>query len=409
MTRRRKAILIDSGNVAGAPQLLGASQDVKNWMTYLKTPLGGFWNDHTDEIKQMSMPSKDELINELMSLSCYDYAFITFSGHGGHNTQTGKDFIFLNNTTIIPINEIIDLLKPLEVKTTLIIDACRTNMIPPAYFKDSDNRKQVEILLENLKNPPITDYKDFPYADGILLESFCKPITDNIENIQKKWWKQMDSIPSEIVLIQSCNKGESASEGIDESQQFGLFSRSMIDAAFNKDFDNILSIKDAFDFASMQVAKNCKGDFIQTPKITVSSQYPFAVKLNKHKRFIDFYNEANYNDRPKTVYDGRKILLEFQTYKRIPGETKSYRIDKPSSFTNVQKHAHIFELPDGEGKEVCAVNIDGTKHDGSKYRMNPHEIEFFRKKGFNIPDNGLIECKTYISARTSNKLIILFG
>lgn len=408
MTKRRKAILIESGSIAVAPPLQGAAQDIKNWMNYLLSPLGGYWNDRSDEIVSMSMPTKDELVEQITTLSCYDYAFITFSGHGGFNTQKGEDFVFLNNRQIISINEIMALLKSIEVKTTIIIDACRTEMTPPTCFEYSDYRKQGEALLENLKNP-VVKYKGIPCVESVLLESFCKSTPENKEDILKKWWKQMDSIPSEIVLIQSCNKGESASEGKDESQQFGLFSRSMIDAACNKTFNDILSVKDAFDYACAQVACNCKGVFIQTPQINTSTPYPFAVKVNTHKRFIDFYNEANYNDRPKTIYDGKKILLEFQTYKRIPGETKSYRIDKPSSFTNVQKHAHIFELPDGEGKEVCAVNIDGTKHDGSKYRMNPHEIEFFRKKGFNIPDNGLIECKTYISARISNKLIILLG
>ena len=97
MTKRRKAILIESGSIAVAPPLQGAAQDIKNWMNYLLSPLGGYWNDRSDEIVSMSMPTKDELVEQITTLSCYDYAFITFSGHGGFNTQKGEDFVFLNN------------------------------------------------------------------------------------------------------------------------------------------------------------------------------------------------------------------------------------------------------------------------------------------------------------------------
>lgn len=406
MTRTRRAILIESGHIAVAPTLDGASQDLKNWVEYLQTPLGGCW-DVGKEIVQMSHPSLEDLETELMKLSGCDYAFITFSGHGGHNVTTSEDFIFLNNSEIITIDRIVRIVTPIVDKAVFIVDACRDNKNPPANFKYSDYREQAKSLLENVKIPHV-DCNRKVLLEGNFLKSYSSPKSTNIGAFQNKWWEMLGPKPNGVFLLQSCSQNETTAEGLDGVQQFGLFSRSMLDAAYKKTFSDELSVNDAFEFAKGQVLFNAKET--QNPEISSPCPYPFAVKIGMHKTFRDFYNESVFNDTPqKNFYDGKQILLEFQTYKPIPGTKKSYRIDKECSFTHVQKHAHVYAKPNGKGKELYAVNLDGSGHDGSKHTMEPYEIEFFKNLGFTIPDNGVIECRTYLSAISKDELFILLS
>ena len=238
MTRTRRAILIESGHIAVAPTLDGASQDLKNWVEYLQTPLGGCW-DVGKEIVQMSHPSLEDLETELMKLSGCEYAFITFSGHGGHNVTTSEDFIFLNNSEIITINRIVHLIALVVDKAVFIVDACRDKKNPPASFKYSDYREQAKSLLENVQIPQV-DYNRKILLENDFLKSYSSPKPTNIGAFQNKWWEILDSQSKGVFLLQSCSQNETTAEGLDSVQQFGLFSRSMLDAAYKKSFSDEL-------------------------------------------------------------------------------------------------------------------------------------------------------------------------
>ena len=85
----------------------------------------------------------------------------------------------------------------------------------------------------------------------------------------------------------------------------------------------------------------------------------------------------------------------------IPGlKGYSFRKDKPSGIPGPgnQYHYHIYL----QGKEVFAVNNDGTGHDGfHNVRIDKELADYLRQKGANVPDTNLIECRDY-----SNKQLL---
>lgn len=155
MSRRRRAILIESGNIT-ARFLRGASEDQRSWGKYLQSSLGGWWS--SDEIISLpSCPKVDMLDEVLCQLSTCEYAFITFSGHGGYDIMNKQDFIFLNNSEIVSVNHIMELLSAVSVKSTIIIDACRTDMLPPVGFKYTGSQKQGNSPWNQLEVPVYRD------------------------------------------------------------------------------------------------------------------------------------------------------------------------------------------------------------------------------------------------------------
>ena len=407
MTRKRKAILIESGLISLAPPLLGAKHDVENWENYLRTPLGGCWGEPGDEIKPMALPSKHDLLEQLTSLNYYDYAFITFSGHGGYKDSNDEDFIFLNGREIITINEIRAILKPVINKATIIIDACRNKTTLPAFYEDANNQKQDNAILESTQRPS-REYNRNPLFESTYINGFNSQSTAKKKDIVNKWWEAVEDSSEGNILIQSCTHGESAFECNNGTQSFGLFSRLMLDAAYIEQFSSILSVEDAFIYAKNELAKRFSSTLdSQTPELTSSCPYPFSVKINHHMNLEEYGREEKFKGMTKSYYDNKQILLEFAQHKPIPETKKSYQIDKQSTFSYVQKNAHhVFEKPNGEGKELRVVNMDGSEHDDSKNPMSKHEINFFKNLGFNIPDNGLIGSVSFDSLDLKSELFI---
>jgi|GEM_PF-4137684 len=82
-----------------------------------------------------------------------------------------------------------------------------------------------------------------------------------------------------------------------------------------------------------------------------------------------------------------EIILEYKQYKNIPGTTKTYRIDAANTNTMTQKHIHVFY----DGKQLYAINVDGTSHDGSKYILSKKDQSFLKDMGFTVPKDGILE------------------
>lgn len=56
------------------------------------------------------------------------------------------------------------------------------------------------------------------------------------------------------------------------------------------------------------------------------------------------------------------------------------------------KHSHVYAKQKGTGSQLYSVNIDGSGHDGSSGKEVPGaHADFFRGKGYNIPDNNILE------------------
>ena len=79
---KRQAILIESSQIVGQPDLPGAKVDVDNWSAFLQSDEGGAWRG--DEIAIFRKPSWTALQARLALEATTDYVFVTFSGHGYH-------------------------------------------------------------------------------------------------------------------------------------------------------------------------------------------------------------------------------------------------------------------------------------------------------------------------------------
>jgi len=56
------------------------------------------------------------------------------------------------------------------------------------------------------------------------------------------------------------------------------------------------------------------------------------------------------------------------------------------------RHSHVYAKPKGCGRELYAVNIDGGRHDGSSGMTIPATYaDFFRSKGYSIPEINILE------------------
>lgn len=90
------------------------------------------------------------------------------------------------------------------------------------------------------------------------------------------------------------------------------------------------------------------------------------------------------------------VLVEAYVNKRIPGtKGKTYQVHLPygEQKPGHLKHIHIYAK---NGKELYSVNNDGTAHDGYHGVQIPDdEANFFRSKGFAIPDSNIIECLSF--------------
>ena len=97
------------------------------------------------------------------------------------------------------------------------------------------------------------------------------------------------------------------------------------------------------------------------------------------------------------------LTLEHVTYKNIPGTSSSVRHDKGKTSTKTQDHAHVFAKRNGQGKQLFAVNMDGTGHDGSSgTKISARHAEYLRGAGYIIPDNLTLESLSYESIDKGN-------
>lgn len=106
--------------------------------------------------------------------------------------------------------------------------------------------------------------------------------------------------------------------------------------------------------------------------------------------------------------DHQDIILEHIVYKIIPGTKNSYRKDNGNIDIKTQEHVHVYAKKDGNGKELYAVNIDGSGHDGSSGKKIPDKhAEFLRGKGYDIKEDCILECINYSENKNNTFIIFL--
>ena len=112
----------------------------------------------------------------------------------------------------------------------------------------------------------------------------------------------------------------------------------------------------------------------------------------KMKTFKDFLQEYQLNEVRERKLNELNLALEHTTYKRIPGTKNSFRVDPQNKNTLTQRHAHVYAKPNGGGKQLYSVNLDGSGHDGSSGKIIPqHHADHFRSLGFEIPASLALE------------------
>ncbi len=109
------------------------------------------------------------------------------------------------------------------------------------------------------------------------------------------------------------------------------------------------------------------------------------------------------------VQKEKDLILEGKDkYSQILGTTFYYRKDVPfgEHRKGNQIHYHFFTK---NGKELFAINQDGTAHDGYHGITIPQAIaDFLRQKGFSIPKNNLIEAvETLFNCSTNSRQLLL--
>jgi hypothetical protein len=107
------------------------------------------------------------------------------------------------------------------------------------------------------------------------------------------------------------------------------------------------------------------------------------------KTFKEFLLESKNEDR---AFRESILLFEHEVYKRIPDSRNSFREDPGNTNTMTLRHSHVFAKPKGRGKELYAVNIDGSGHDGSSgTRISALHADHFRSLGYEIPETNILE------------------
>jgi len=105
----------------------------------------------------------------------------------------------------------------------------------------------------------------------------------------------------------------------------------------------------------------------------------------------------------------QNFLLEYEVYRPIPGTKNFYRQDSANTNTLTQKHCHVYVKPDGKGKQLYAVNFDGSGHDGSSGYQMPHSHGvYLRGMGYSIPDTNILESIGPDVVLAGNYVLIIF-
>lgn len=116
----RRALLISNPGEQGAQNYCqGVFVDIDNYKNYLTSPLGGAW--FTSEINSLNKPTANQVDDEIIKMSGYDYTLILFSGHGYYSQKSLSTIIELNKYEEYDEMK----LRKYATKRTIILDCCR--------------------------------------------------------------------------------------------------------------------------------------------------------------------------------------------------------------------------------------------------------------------------------------------
>jgi hypothetical protein len=243
----RKAIMIGSpGPKNSLNYLKGVDTDLHHFVSFLKSPLGGSWENH--EITELSNCPYQNLIESFQSTNT-DFLLVYFSGQGQQNLK--ETIIAINDKESISISELISLIK--APKALIIIDCCR---------------KSIKEEYSSLSGPEYLSFKS-------LLDQ---------PNTRDKYMQIISESAPGIAIAYSCSVGEMGRE----TELGGDYTYSLLKSSLewydNPANEGELSINSANDLAHQHLKS--KSNFDQHPQIRTINDpaenlnFPFAIKSN---------------------------------------------------------------------------------------------------------------------------------
>ena len=243
----RKAIMIGSpGPKNSATYLKGVDTDLHHFVSFLKSPVGGSWEDE-ETAGFYNGPS--EYLIELFQSTNTDFLLVYFSGHCYQDIDETN--IAINDTESISISQLISLIK--APKALIIIDCCR-KFIDEAY--------------SSLSGPEYLSFKS-------LLDQ---------PNTRDRYMQRISESTNGIAIAYSCSVGEISGD----TELGGSYTYSLLKTSMQwyecQNKEGVLSISDANDLAHEHL--KIKSHFEQNPQIRMLSvqterlDLPFAIKTN---------------------------------------------------------------------------------------------------------------------------------
>ena len=240
----RKAIMIGSpGPKNSATYLKGVDTDLHHFVSFLKSPVGGSWED--EETAGFYNGPSENLI-ELFQSTNTDFLLVYFSGHGHQDLKETN--IAINATDSISISQLISLIN--APKALLIIDCCRK-------FIDEEYSGSEYLSFKSLLDQP---------------------------NTRDRYMQRISESTNGIAIAYSCSVGEHSGD----TELGGSYTYSLLKTSLQwnerQHEEDVLTISDANDLAHEHL--KIKSHFEQNPQIRMGSvqteklDLPFAIKTN---------------------------------------------------------------------------------------------------------------------------------
>lgn len=198
---KRKAILIESSNVSGHTDLPGARVDIENWNDFLKSKLGGDWDD--SEIVILRKPASSD-VDAQLNVEADCYCFVAYSGHG-------SDGSVLLNEHWEKTGYSTSKLKPRSSKGTLIIDSCRGLTEAARYSQTTSialaNTTGRAVALNASMGRSVVFASSGEISEHAILNRLGRVSTH-----RQQWEASLKGTSIGLVEMLSCSKGQAAGE-----------------------------------------------------------------------------------------------------------------------------------------------------------------------------------------------------
>lgn len=234
------------GSKNSATYLKGVDTDLHHFVSFLKAPIGGSWED--EEIAGLYKCPLENFI-ELFQSTNTDFLLVYFSGHGQQDLN--ETSIAINDTEPISVSQLISIIQ--SPKALIIIDSCR---------------KCIDEEYSSFSGPEYLSFKSL----------FDQP------NTRDRYMQIISESTNGIAIAYACSVGENSGD----TALGGFFTYSLLKETLqwyeSQSKEGVLSIYDANDLAHQEL--KFKANSQQNPQIrTLNAQtekwdLPFAIKTD---------------------------------------------------------------------------------------------------------------------------------